>query len=148
MRDHLVRVVVSAENQEQVDTTVQQAVRNLRFDPDWGTNPPIDLGLAKAGKPQRVRVSQGVAQALLERKVDPKYPAEARKNHIQGIVVLHALIDRDGKIAALWVASGAPELAPATLAAVSQWRFRPYLLNNEPIQVDTQITVNYTLSGK
>jgi protein TonB len=71
----------------------------------------------------------------------------ARTARIQGEVVLFAVISKSGSIDNLRVLSGHPMLAPAAVDAVSQWRYRPYILNNEPIEVATQITVKFTLSG-
>jgi TonB family protein len=96
--------------------------------------------------PQAVRVSQGVSQALIKNKVEPAYPAEALKARTQGAVVLAALIDYDGKIQTLRLVSGHPMLVPAAVDAVKHWEYKPYYLNGHAIQVDTQITVNFTLS--
>jgi protein TonB len=67
--------------------------------------------------------------------------------HTQGSVVLQALISRTGEIENLRVVSGSPYLSRAALEAVRQWRYRPYRLNNEPVEVETQIVVNFTLGG-
>jgi protein TonB len=80
-------------------------------------------------------------------KVQPVYPALARSAHIQGTVLLQAVISRQGTIEKLRVLSGHPMLAGAAIDAVSQWRYRPYILNNEPVEVETQITVNFSLAG-
>ena len=69
----------------------------------------------------------------------------ARTAHVQGSVVLAALISSDGTIRNLRLISGHPMLAPAAIDAVSQWRYRPYILNGEAIEVETQITVNFKL---
>ena len=96
---------------------------------------------------QRVRVSQGVTQGLLLRKVQPNYPPLARQARIQGSVLLQAEISKDGSIENLRLISGHPMLAPAAIEAVKQWKYKPYILNGEPVEVETQITVNFTLSG-
>jgi len=96
---------------------------------------------------QRVRVSQGVSQGLLIRRVQPNYPPLARQARIQGQVVLQAEISKDGTIQNLQLISGHPMLAPAAIEAVKQWRYKPYLLNGEPVAVETQVVVNFTLSG-
>ena len=101
----------------------------------------------KVATPQRVRVSQGVTQGLLIRKVQPAYPPLARQARIQGSVLLQAEISKDGTIQNLRLISGHPMLAPAAIEAVKQWRYKPYILNGEPVEVETQITVNFTLSG-
>jgi protein TonB len=101
----------------------------------------------KVATPQRVRVSQGVSSGLLIRKVQPNYPPLARQARIQGQVVLQAEISKEGTIQNLQLISGHPMLAPAAIEAVKQWRYKPYLLNGEPVAVDTQVVVNFTLSG-
>jgi len=101
----------------------------------------------KVQTPQRVRVSQGVSEGLLVHQVRPVYPPLARAARIQGAVVLQAVIGKDGAIQNLRLISGHPMLAPAAIDAVKQWRYKPYFLNGEPVEVDTQITVNFTLAG-
>jgi len=105
------------------------------------------VAVPKVATPQRVRVSQGVSQGLLVRKVQPAYPPLARQARIQGAVVLQAEISKDGAIENLRLLSGHPMLAPAAIEAVKQWRYKPYYLNGEPVAVETQITVNFTLAG-
>jgi len=97
--------------------------------------------------PTRVRVSSGVVSGLLVRKVPPAYPPLARQARIQGVVVLQAQISKEGNIENLQLISGHPMLAPAAIEAVKQWKYRPYLLNGEPVEVDTQVQVNFTLAG-
>jgi protein TonB len=101
----------------------------------------------KIATPQRVRVSSGVVSGLLVRKVNPVYPPLARQARIQGTVVLQAQISKDGNIENLQLISGHPMLAPAAIEAVKQWKYRPYLLNGEPVEVETQVQVNFTLAG-
>jgi periplasmic protein TonB len=101
----------------------------------------------KVATPQRVRVSQGVSQGLLIHQVKPAYPPLARQARIQGAVVLQAVIAKDGSIQGLHVVSGHPMLTQSAIDAVKQWRYKPYFLNGEPVEVETQITVNFTLSG-
>ncbi|HEY1270900.1 MAG TPA: energy transducer TonB [Terriglobales bacterium] len=103
--------------------------------------------IPKVATPQRVRVSQGVSQGLLIKRVQPNYPPLARQARIQGQVVLQAEISKDGTIQNLQLISGHPMLAPAAIEAVKQWRYKPYLLNGEPVAVETQVVVNFTLSG-
>ena len=92
-------------------------------------------------------ISTGVAQGFLVHEVKPVYPPLARQARIQGTVMLEAIIGKDGSIENLRVVSGHPMLAPAALEAVRQWRYRPYMLNREPVEVETQITVNFVLGG-
>lgn len=92
-----------------------------------------------------VRISR-MSEGDLILKVQPIYPAIARMAGIEGEVLLEAVISKTGTIEKLHVVRGHPMLVPAALDAVSRWRYRPYLLNNEPVEVETQITVNFTLS--
>src|SRR5580658_2315069 len=105
------------------------------------------VAVPKVATPQRVRVSQGVSAGLLVRRVQPNYPPLARQARIQGTVVLHAVISKDGSIEGLTLVSGHPMLAPAAIEAVKQWKYKPYLLNGEPVEVDTEVQVNFTLAG-
>jgi protein TonB len=105
------------------------------------------MAVPKVATPQRVRVSQGVSQGLLIRKVQPTYPPLARQARIQGQVMLQALISKDGSIENLRLISGHPMLAPAALEAVKQWKYKPYMLNGEPVEVETTVQVNFTLAG-
>jgi periplasmic protein TonB len=95
-------------------------------------------------KPKPLPISQLKPGQIL-RRVEPLYPPLARTARIQGPVVLHALISREGTIEQLQVLSGHPMLNQAALDAVKQWRFRPYILNGQPIEVETEITVNFIL---
>ncbi len=105
----------------------------------------VPTAVPKAATPQRVRVSQGVSQGLLIHKVTPQYPSLAQQARIQGTVVLQALIGKDGTIQNLHVVSGHPMLTNAALEAVKEWRYKPYYLNGEPVEVETTINVNFTL---
>ncbi|MGB8985602.1 MAG: TonB family protein [Candidatus Sulfotelmatobacter sp.] len=105
------------------------------------------VAVPKVATPQRVRVSAGVTSGLLVRKVNPTYPPLARQARISGTVVLRAVISKDGSIENLSLVSGHPMLAPAAIEAVKQWKYKPYLLNGEPVEVDTEIQVNFTLAG-
>ena len=74
---------------------------------------------------------------------DPVYPAIARAAHVQGAVILHAIISKQGTIEDLQVVSGPPMLTRAAVDAVMRWRYKPYLLNGDPVEVETSITVNF-----
>jgi periplasmic protein TonB len=106
--------------------------------------------LAKAPEPtpvKRIRVAPRVAEANLIHDVAPTYPPEAGRARIEGTVVLLAVIGKDGSVQDVRVESGLPTLAQAAIDAVKQWRYRPYLLNGEPVEVDSRITINFTLSS-
>jgi TonB family protein len=100
-----------------------------------------------SAKPKRVRVGGGVAAAMLVHQVTPVYPKDAKKQHIQGAVLLHVTIAKDGTVENLVYVSGPPELTPSAMEAVKQWRYKPTLLNGDPVEVDTTISVNYTLGN-
>ena len=91
------------------------------------------------------RVSH-MMEGNLIRRVQPAYPPLARSARIQGQVVLAAIISKEGTIENLRILTGHPMLVHAAVEAVSQWRYRPYILNSEPVEVETQITVNFSLS--
>jgi periplasmic protein TonB len=97
--------------------------------------------------PQRIRISAGVTKGLLIQRIEPPYPTLARAARVQGDVVLSAVIDSNGHITNLLLVSGHPMLVPAAIAAVKQWRYKPYLLNGQPVEVETTITVIFTLSS-
>lgn len=97
--------------------------------------------------PQRVRISQGVTKGMLVHQVQPAYPPIAKAARIQGDVILTAVISKDGSIQDLQLVSGHPMLVPAAIEAVKQWRYRPYLLNGQPVEVETMITVIFSLTG-
>jgi protein TonB len=93
-----------------------------------------------------LRVSHWAEGNIIYR-VQPSYPPIARQARIQGAVELRAIISKTGTIENLVVVSGHPMLVKSAIEAVRQWRYRAYLLNNEPIEVETEITVNFVLSG-
>lgn len=101
----------------------------------------------KVVQPQRVRVSQGVTEGMLVHQVKPIYPSVAREARVQGPVVLKAIIAKDGTIQSLQLISGNPFLARAAIEAVKEWRYRPYLLNGQPVEVETNITINFNLGS-
>ena len=88
-------------------------------------------------------VSQGAQEAMLIRRVEPLYPMIARQIHLSGTVELRAIIAKDGSVINLEVVSGNPILARAAFEAVKQWRYRPTLLNNQPVEVQTFVTVKF-----
>ncbi len=114
-------------------------------DPRWTPKaPPTPPAVGPQAKPRPV-VSEGVQQAMLAHRVEPVYPEFARRIHLEGTVQLHAIIRRDGAVRSLEVLSGHPILAQAAREAVSQWRYRPTLLNSKPVEVETYVTVIFQL---
>lgn len=162
-RGYLIGAVLTAVSPEGLEDTAN-SLRGISFAEDqpnpkcvMGGEDPASKGIIggvigsvvtqpDSGRPLRVRVSQGVSQALLIKKVQPQYPDDARQSRIQGLVVLKALLDTNGDVEDLTVVSGHPLLAPAALEAVKQWKYKPYLLNGQPAKVETQITVSFQLS--
>jgi TonB family protein len=96
--------------------------------------------------PLPVPASSAVTAGNIVSKVTPRYPASAKQQGIQGTVVLHAVITREGKISAVEPVIGPPELIPGAVDAVKQWQYRPYLLNGVPVEVETEINVVFCLS--
>lgn len=94
----------------------------------------------------RVRVGGAVQAAKLVNRVQPMYPPLERQTRISGTVKLHAIIGKDGTVQSLQVESGHPLLVQAALDAVRQWRYQPTLLNGEPVDVDTEIDVIFSLA--
>jgi protein TonB len=101
----------------------------------------------KAAVPKKVTISGGVAVGMLLQKTTPTYPPIAKAARVQGTVVLQATISKTGAIENLKVVSGPAMLQQAALDAVRSWRYRPYLLNNEPVEVETTVNVIFTLGG-
>jgi TonB family protein len=106
-----------------------------------GTPPAVP---AAPGGP--VRISSGSLAGMILSKVNPVYPEVAKAAHVQGAVILHAIISKTGAVERLDVISGPSMLVSSAQDAVKQWTYRPYLLNGEPVEVETSITVNYTLA--
>ena len=90
-----------------------------------------------------LKVSQGVSQGLLIKRVQPKYPPAALAVRAQGAVEIEATITRDGSVSNAKVLKGDPMLSRAALDAVRQWRYKPYYLDGQPVEIQTQITVNF-----
>ncbi len=113
---------------------------------------PFGLGAGPAAIVPRPTVFKPVivsnlGQGSLIYRVQPEYPALARRARIQGSVELRAIISRTGTIEKLVLVHGHPMLSAAAIEAVRHWRYRPYLLNNQPVEVETEITVNFLLGG-
>ncbi len=122
---------------------------------------PSMMGIAPAGAPmpdlvghngnapkpvlQTLNISQGVSRGLLIKKVQPQYPQNALAMHAEGTVELTATISASGNISAVKIVSGPPLLTKAAADAVKQWKYKPYLLNGQPVEIQTQVTVNFQL---
>jgi protein TonB len=117
---------------------------NLLRNPDAGPAPPPS---SPANPAKRIRLGGNVQAAKLLNQPQPAYPALAIQARIQGTVVLHAIINRQGEVSELQVISGHPLLVQAALEAVRRWRYQPTQLNGDPVEVDTTITVSFVLGG-
>jgi protein TonB len=111
--------------------------------------PPPDLGsgeeIMPKPLPQALNISQGVSRGLLYKKVQPVYPQNALAMRVEGPVELMATISKTGDITHVKVLSGNSQLTKAAADAVKQWKYKPYLLNGEPVEIQTQITINFKL---
>jgi TonB family protein len=94
------------------------------------------------------RITPDTAESLLLRKVAPAYPSLARQARVQGTVVLNAIIGNDGGVCSLTLISGHPMLVPAAIGAVKQWHYKPYYFNGKSADVQTEININFSLSGQ
>ena len=106
---------------------------------------PVAPPPPKPTAPARIKQGGNVTAASIITQTRPLYPPLARQARIQGNVVLHAIIDKEGKVAQLEVISGHPLLVQSALDAVKQWRYKPTQLNSDPVEVDTTITVTFTM---
>ena len=161
----------------EMDMTVPTKIPKINMIKDTGPPPPpgsasADLGSTSGGNPTSlfgspsgsgdgpavtvappkkpagpVRISGGVMQGQILNKVNPTYPAIARSARLSGTVVLSAQISKSGAIENLSVISGPAMLQGAAIDAVKQWKYKPYLLNGEPTEVNTTVTVNFNLNG-
>jgi TonB family protein len=124
---------------------------NLRFDfifCDQSAAEPSTRDAVSESEPHAIRVvriSQKAAEQLITHKVDPTYPELAALSRIQGVVLLRGVIDKDGTVQIAGVISGHPLLAKAAFDAVKQWRYRPFILDGQPVNVQTTIAVNFAL---
>ena len=127
---------------------VSMAIAGTTCASAWGLRTGISLPQQQATEPDRAlaRIPSGEMAGHVETRVNPVYPPDAREAHIQGSVVLRAVISKKGVIENLSVVSGPDELTDSAVEAVKQWVYTPYELNGEPVDVQTTITVNYQLN--
>jgi TonB family protein len=114
------------------------------------TFPPPERTIQSPADPatsRSIRLGGHVAQANLLSQVTPVYPPIAKTAHISGTVLLHCIISKDGTVQTLEYVSGPPLLMKAALDAVRQWKYKPMLVNNAPVEVDTTVSVVFTLGG-
>ena len=135
-RDYLLLWEIEGSFWESVD----EAVSTIYAIAPW---PPAEQPKSSKTLTQ-IRVSQGTSVGLLLRKVQPVYPSEARENHIRGTVRMQAVISKTGDVVNLELLEGPIELAMSAVTAVRQWKYRPYLLNGEPVAICTEVVINYS----
>jgi TonB family protein len=145
-------VHVAAEQQVELDLKLsvggETTTVSVTGTPVVAAPPAVPAIVVPSEKPSGpVRVSSGTMVGSLISKVDPVYPEIAKAAHVQGAVVVRATISKDGTVKDLQYISGAPMLVVSAIEAVQQWKYKPYLLNGESTEVQTTITLNYSLEG-
>jgi TonB family protein len=139
------RPYVSDDKAVDVETVVRVSFR-MPDGSETGSPRTSQQGTApREGVPQLVRVSERIMQGLLEHKVDPEYPADAKEKHIEGAVLLNVNIDDEGNVGRVELVSGHPILAPAAMDAVLEWKYRPFVLNGVAAPVETTVAVKFAL---
>ncbi len=123
-----------------------KVISDLASAPRLASPPVAPAAEAPKAPPPRIRVSEGVQKAKQIYAPLPVYPELARKTRTTGMVRLSAIIGKDGAVQQLTLISGHPLLAPAAMTAVAKWRYSPTLLSGDPVEVLTQIDVNFTLN--
>lgn len=111
-----------------------------------GATVPIPARTSEVTPVRRIRVSSHIAETNLIHEVPPQYPLEAGRARIEGTVVLIALIGIDGTVKDVRVESGLPLLAQAAIEAVKQWQYKPYVVGGQPVEIDSRITINFTMA--
>jgi TonB family protein len=120
----------------------------FRYLSNFGINPAVSRPPEKTidfKMPGAIPIKGNILQGRITKQVTPVYPFEAKASHIQGNVILHAIIGENGNVCNLRVIAGNPLLAASAMAAVRQWHYAPYKLNGQPVKVDTTITVIFNL---
>jgi protein TonB len=144
------RIAGNLKKPSQPDGPPPTAPASVNLDEEGGTLPGSVFGGASKVKyaPHVVAISAGVADGMIIRRTQPVYPKFAQDAHITGKVVLKATITKQGTIEGVQVISGPKILAPSAVDAVKTWKYRPYLLDNQPVSVETNITVVFGSPGK
>ncbi len=137
-------------NQMNVWPFLEQITVEVKFPRD-ASEPPEIRQVLPAGvpgcipAPSRVRITQAVMANRLLTRVEPVYPPEARSAHITGLVVVRIVIDKNGGVLNADYVSGPPMLVPAAIEAIKQWKYQPFLLNGETVEVETTVEINFIL---
>ena len=139
----MIRSILAIVDASRPNTKSQQASQQRQTVPLCG-DIAITVNVQKAPQ-QTLRISQGVSQGLIIKRVQPIYPPQARQMRTEGTVELQANISQTGSINGIKQTSGDAMLGRAAMDAVRQWKYKPYYLNGVPIEIQTQITVNFKL---
>lgn len=131
-------VASSKERLEQLVGTLSE----LSFAPMPSSSPPPDT---PSTPPKRIRISYMVLDKYIIERPAPAYPEEAKRARIEGPVRLHVILSKTGELISAQVMTGDPMLRQAALGAIRHWKFKPYILNGEPVEVESQITINFKL---
>jgi|SRR5258707_770721 len=108
-------------------------------------SPPPEAAPARKAGITRMRVTSTVAHGLLLKKIEPVYPQQAEDSHIQGMVILHVIIDTTGNVIFVKYVAGPRELYESAADSVRQWKYRPYLKDGQPIEMDSTVEIKYQL---
>jgi TonB family protein len=103
--------------------------------------------LPRVASPTHIRVAQGVMRSFLITKVNPRYPPEAERQHVDGTVLLRIDIDKNGNVSTVEPVTGHPLLIPPAIDAVKQWKYKPYVLNQTPVGVETTVLIKFVISS-
>ncbi len=144
VKDYRLQWDIAGWSKQAIETAVATLGSITAAPPATAPTTPV-VTAEPATAPAPVKVATGVTTGLLIKKVQPVYPEEAKHAHIQGTVVLQAVINKTGDVVDLEVVSGPIELVVSAVNAVRKWKYRPYLLMGKPVAVSTQIVVNYVL---
>jgi len=141
------RHVAPQPSQQEAEPVQAPSAIGLETTTDTKSLASISSAGVKTAKPaaQLLRVSQGVMEGLVLKRVQPRYPSQALQMRIQGSVQLQATISKTGDIENLKIVSGDAVLGRAAVEAVHQWKYKPYYLNGDPVPIETQILVNFKL---
>jgi hypothetical protein len=141
LRGYELKFMVEAKTPERLEE-LGKSLREFKVRPDWSSGESVEVP-GDPSKPGMIRVSEGVSEKMLSKRVPPAHPQDAHGKKALGSVVMVLHLNTVGHVRDLYVIEGDPILASAAVEAVSHWEYRPYKLNGEPISVETQVIVNF-----
>jgi protein TonB len=144
IRDYMLHWNIVGLSKQAIETAVS-TLNSMQSSPPTIPAEPQPIPKKDQNLPTNVRVTPGITAGLLIKKVTPDYPSEAKYAHIQGSVLMRVVINKTGDVVDLEVISGPIDLVVSAVNAVRKWKYRPYLLDGNPVAVETQIEVNYVL---